>query len=108
MTSRIDVFSLAVSRVVSGALVEAADLQNMDDDLSLEEARVRAVETIVEGLRIDIQEALGLLLSCGVLPSERDVYRVTPGLTPGYQAGVKKAAEVCIIQAALAEMEESP
>ena len=61
MTSRIDVFSLAVSRVVSGALVEAADLQNMDDDLSLEEARVRAVETIVEELRIDIQEALGLL-----------------------------------------------
>ena len=104
MTS--DVFSLAVSQVVEGATIEARDLMSIDADICLEEARRRGAETFVEALGIDIREALGLLLCCGVLPDEDKVYRITPGLTPGYQAGLKKAAEVCLIQAALAEMEE--
>ena len=89
-------FRRVVGQVVAGA-------QALRDE---EHDQYRAAEVFVEGLRLDIREALALLLSCGVLPEESAVYRVTPGLTPGYQAGVKKAAEVCLIPAALAQMEE--
>ena len=88
-------FLRLVEEVVAGAqtLQEAEDLDTY-----------RAAEVFVDQLRIDIRDALALLLSCGVLPEESAVYRITPGLTPGYQAGVKKAAEVCLIQAAVAQM----
>ena len=74
-----------------------------------EEATAKVIQhntiaDLVEELALDTKTALALLLACGVLPPAEHISRITPGLTPGYQAGVRKAAEVCLIQSALAKL----
>ena len=103
----LDVFEKAVAQVIVGARMAATDLRNIDPDVSLEESLIRGAEAFVDALRIDNKEALSLLLCCEILPSESTVLRVTPGLTPGYLAGLRKAAEVCLIQAAVARIKEA-
>jgi hypothetical protein len=86
-----DVFSLAVSQVVEGATIEARDLMSIDADICLDEARRRGAETFVEALGIDIREALGLLLCCGVLPDEDKVYQNHSRADPGISGRAQKS-----------------
>ena len=65
------------------------------------------VEDFIEqDLQLDIAEALAILCEEKILPCPKYVSRITPGLTPGYQAGVLMAAQVCLTRRALARLNE--
>lgn len=101
----LDMHAVLVEQVVSAALSEAEDLLSTDDTMTTIEARRISTEAFVAALQISDKQALALLMCCKVLPDPTQVGRVTPGMTPGYLAGVRKAAEMCLVQAALVQME---
>lgn len=99
----ISLFDLTAAAIARQAADAACDWYGADEDAA-KVIQHNAIADLVEELALDTKTALALLLACGVLPPAEHISRITPGLTPGYQAGVRKAAEVCLIQSALAKL----
>ena len=98
-----NIFELVTDKIARQAEEVAVEWLGFDSEAALV-IQHNVVADLVEDLNIDIKTALALLLACGVLPPADQISRITPGLTPGYQAGVLKAAEVCLERAALAKL----
>ena len=99
----LNLFEVVVDKIARQAEEAAGEWLGYDEEAALV-IQHNVVADLVEDLSIDIKTALALLLACGVLPPADQISRITPGLTPGYQAGVLKAAEVCLERAALAKL----
>ena len=70
-----------------------------EDDLE------ETVETTIADEPLSLDDSLRVLLAVDVLPTSRSVDSLT--MSPTYKAGIRKAAEVCLINEVLQRLKEA-